>query len=136
MVFEGDRRFDLVVRLPEHLRADIEALEALPIPLPAAEAPAGAVRGRAGAARRSRRCATCRCRRVAEHRARAGARTRSAARTASGASSSRPTCAAATSAPSSPRRSAQVAEQVKLPAGYWIGWGGQFEQLVVGHASG
>jgi len=24
----------------------------------------------------------------------------------------------------------QIAEQVKLPAGYWIGWGGQFEQLV------
>jgi len=23
-----------------------------------------------------------------------------------------------------------VAERVKLPAGYWIGWGGQFEQLV------
>ena len=24
----------------------------------------------------------------------------------------------------------EVAEKVKLPAGYWIGWGGQFEQLV------
>ena len=24
----------------------------------------------------------------------------------------------------------QIAEKVKLPAGYWIGWGGQFEQLV------
>ena len=24
----------------------------------------------------------------------------------------------------------QVAEKVKIPAGYWIGWGGQFEQLV------
>ena len=23
-----------------------------------------------------------------------------------------------------------VSERVKLPAGYWIGWGGQFEQLV------
>ena len=34
-VFEGDRRFDLVVRLPERLRADIDALRALPIPLPA-----------------------------------------------------------------------------------------------------
>lgn len=32
-VFEGDRRFDLVVRLPEHLRTDIEALKRLPIPL-------------------------------------------------------------------------------------------------------
>jgi cobalt-zinc-cadmium resistance protein CzcA len=24
----------------------------------------------------------------------------------------------------------QVSERVKIPAGYWIGWGGQFEQLV------
>ncbi|MFX6288946.1 efflux RND transporter permease subunit, partial [Acinetobacter baumannii] len=24
----------------------------------------------------------------------------------------------------------QIGEKVKLPAGYWIGWGGQFEQLV------
>lgn len=36
-VFEGDRRFDLVVRLPEALRTDIKALEMLPIPLPNAE---------------------------------------------------------------------------------------------------
>ena len=36
-VFEGDRRFDLVVRLPEHLRTDIERIERLPIALPQAE---------------------------------------------------------------------------------------------------
>jgi cobalt-zinc-cadmium resistance protein CzcA len=33
-VFEGDRRFDLVVRLPESLRSDLEAIERLPVPLP------------------------------------------------------------------------------------------------------
>lgn len=33
-IFEGDRRFDLVVRLPEKLREDINALQNLPIPLP------------------------------------------------------------------------------------------------------
>ena len=33
-VFEGDRRFDLVVRLPEHLRTDLEVLKRLPIRLP------------------------------------------------------------------------------------------------------
>ena len=32
-VFEGDRRFDLVVRLPETLRQDIDAIRAIPIPL-------------------------------------------------------------------------------------------------------
>ena len=39
LIFEGDRRFDIVVRLPEHLRSDIEAIRNLPIPLPPAEAP-------------------------------------------------------------------------------------------------
>ncbi|MEO6434321.1 MAG: CusA/CzcA family heavy metal efflux RND transporter [Tepidisphaeraceae bacterium] len=34
LVFEGDRRFDLVVRLPDELRRDIAALSDLPIPLP------------------------------------------------------------------------------------------------------
>lgn len=32
-LFEGDRRFDIVVRLPEHIRTNIEMLEDLPIPL-------------------------------------------------------------------------------------------------------
>ena len=34
-LFEGDRRFDIVVRLPETLRQDPAAIAALPIPLPA-----------------------------------------------------------------------------------------------------
>ena len=34
LVFEGDRRFEIVVRLPEELRSDLAALERLPIPLP------------------------------------------------------------------------------------------------------
>ncbi|PKP67598.1 MAG: CusA/CzcA family heavy metal efflux RND transporter, partial [Alphaproteobacteria bacterium HGW-Alphaproteobacteria-5] len=34
IVYEGDRRFDLVVRLPDELRARIDTLERLPIPLP------------------------------------------------------------------------------------------------------
>jgi len=33
-VFEGDRRFDLVVRLPEKLRTNLDALGNLPVPLP------------------------------------------------------------------------------------------------------
>tara|TARA_R110000787_G_scaffold241259_3_gene347456 strand:+ start:132 stop:3299 length:3168 start_codon:yes stop_codon:yes gene_type:complete len=32
--FEGDRRFDIVVRFPEYLRADVSAIERLPLPLP------------------------------------------------------------------------------------------------------
>lgn len=36
-LYEGDRRFDIIVRLPEQLRTDIDALEHLPIPVPLAE---------------------------------------------------------------------------------------------------
>ena len=32
--FEGDRRFDIVVRFPEYLRTDVLAIERLPVPLP------------------------------------------------------------------------------------------------------
>jgi cobalt-zinc-cadmium resistance protein CzcA len=38
-VFEGDQRFALVVRLPEQLRGDIATLERLPIPLPESDSP-------------------------------------------------------------------------------------------------
>ncbi len=33
-LFEGDRRFDIVVRLPEQLRTDIEAIRRLPVSIP------------------------------------------------------------------------------------------------------
>jgi cobalt-zinc-cadmium resistance protein CzcA len=33
-VFEGDKRFELIVRLPEQLRQDIEVLKRIPVPLP------------------------------------------------------------------------------------------------------
>lgn len=34
VIFEGDRRFELQVRLPENLRSDIQRLEQLPVPTP------------------------------------------------------------------------------------------------------
>lgn len=34
LIFKGDRRFELVVRLPEKLRQDLNQLERLPVPLP------------------------------------------------------------------------------------------------------
>ena len=33
-LFEGDRRFDIIVRLPDNLRSDPEAIKRLPISLP------------------------------------------------------------------------------------------------------
>ncbi|MBU4434258.1 MAG: CusA/CzcA family heavy metal efflux RND transporter [Alphaproteobacteria bacterium] len=40
-IFEGDRRFDIVVRLPETLRRDVDAIGQLQIPLPASAAARG-----------------------------------------------------------------------------------------------
>ena len=37
-MFEGDRRFDIVVRLPESLRTDLEAMKRLPIAMPVPDA--------------------------------------------------------------------------------------------------
>jgi cobalt-zinc-cadmium resistance protein CzcA len=33
-IFEGDRRFDIVVRMPEALRGNLEAISRMPVPLP------------------------------------------------------------------------------------------------------
>ena len=38
MLFQGDRRFPIVVRLPEELRTDLDAMRHIPIPLPGAAA--------------------------------------------------------------------------------------------------
>ena len=43
-LFEGDRRFDIVVRFSESLRQDVAAIERLPIPLPASRQTTDGVR--------------------------------------------------------------------------------------------
>ncbi|SHH62217.1 efflux RND transporter permease subunit [Bradyrhizobium erythrophlei] len=127
-VFEGDRRFDIVVRLPEHLRSDIQAIRSLPIPLPPIEnqtkatpalwgnSPLAQIRYvplselaqidlAAGPNLISREDGK---RRIVVS---ANVRGRDLSSFIADAQN-------------------QVMEKVKLPAGYWIGWGGQFEQLV------
>ncbi len=88
LVFEGDRRFQIVVRLNDALRNDIASLENLPVPLPHARADTAAPTTRSAPSRRS---------------SRRWAPTRSAARTASAASWRQPKFAAVTSARWSPK---------------------------------
>ncbi|MDP3540047.1 MAG: CusA/CzcA family heavy metal efflux RND transporter [Azonexus sp.] len=45
-MFEGDRRFDIVVRLPDNLRSDLESLKRLPIALPKGAAAGNGVEAR------------------------------------------------------------------------------------------
>jgi heavy metal efflux system protein len=128
-VFEGDRRFDLVVRLPEHLRTDVDALRALPIPLPAAGARNGALTPAVSHAAPSASFPYVPLSAVADIEIAPGPNQ------VSREDGKRRIVVSANvrdrdlgSFVSEVER--LVTDQVKLPAGYWIGWGGQFEQLV------
>jgi len=130
-VFEGDRRFDLVVRLPEHLRLDLDAIRNLPIPLPPA-APAAngatAVRAALGTSPLAQIRYTP-LSSVAEIEINPGpnliSREDGKRRIVVSANVRGRDLGSFVS-----DAQAQIAEKVKLPAGYWVGWGGQFEQLV------
>jgi len=111
VVFEGDRYFEIVVRLPETTRNDLDALKNLPVSLPTAGAvsltvPLGQVAAftlgdgpnqvsRENGKRRVVVTANVRDRDIASVVNEARARI----------------------------------DAVKLPAGYWMTWGGQFENL-------
>ncbi len=118
-VFEGDRRFDLLVRLPERLRQDMEALKRLPIPLRAGGGTAAGADTKSGyvtlgevavfdiapgpnqisrenGKRRAVVTANVRGRDLGSFVAEAQER---------------------------------IAAEIKLPEGYWLAYGGTFEQL-------
>lgn len=108
LLYEGDRRFELIVRLPEHLRTDIDNLKYLPVPLtnkgyvPLDEiatltmAPAPAQISRENGKRRIVVTANVRGRDLGGFVTEA---------------------------------KEAIANNVSLPAGYWLKYGGTFEQL-------
>jgi cobalt-zinc-cadmium resistance protein CzcA len=112
VVFEGDRYFEIVVRLPETIRNDLDALKGLPVSLPTTSAisltvPLGQVatfKLGEGPNQVSRENGKRRVVVTANVRDRDIASVVNEAR-------------------------AQVDAQVKPPAGYWMTWGGQFENL-------
>ena len=128
LVFEGDRRFDLVVRLPDHLRTDVEAIKRLPIPLPPADGQAKATPAVFG----NSPLAQMRYAPLAEL---AEISVSPGPNQISREDGKRRIVVSANvrgrDLGSFVGEAQQlVAGKVKLPAGYWIGWGGQFEQLV------
>ncbi|MFG1423141.1 efflux RND transporter permease subunit [Roseixanthobacter liquoris] len=128
VLFEGDRRFDIVVRLPEALRTDIEALRALPIPLPPANDEGRPVRATWGTATASQ-IRYVPLSSIANLTVSPGpnqiSRENGKRRIVVSANvRDRDLGSFVTDAQK------QVGEKVKLPEGYWVGWGGQFEQLV------
>lgn len=111
-VFEGDRRFDIVVRMPERMRSDLDAISRLPVPLPAgsevSSVPLSAVAkielstgpnqiSRENGKRRVVVTANVRDRDLGSFVAEA---------------------------------KAAISDKVETPAGYWIEFGGTFEQLI------
>jgi cobalt-zinc-cadmium resistance protein CzcA len=127
-VFEGDRRFDIVVRLPEHLRSDIQAIRSLPIPLPPIENQAKATPALWG----NSPLAQIRYAPLSELAQIELAPGPNLISREDGKRRIVVTANVRGRDLSSFIADAQqqVADKVKLPAGYWIGWGGQFEQLV------
>ncbi len=115
LIFEGDRRFDIVVRLPEAVRDDLTALENLPVALPASGqgVPLSVPLKRVarfefsdGPNQVSRENGK---RRVVVQ---ANARGRDIASVVNEAQ-------------------AKVRDQVRLPPGYYVAWSGQFENLAL-----
>lgn len=111
-LFEGDKRFDIVVRLPEETRVDVEAFKRLPIKVSSdSEKPVYLQLGEVasidvapGANQFSREngkrnvviTANVRDRDIGSYVAEARQ---------------------------------QIEQEVKIPSGYWVNWGGTFEQL-------
>jgi cobalt-zinc-cadmium resistance protein CzcA len=125
-VFEGDRRFDVVVRLPETLRTDLAALERLPILLPEH---VGEVE-REGSGRRERGPAHA----FIPLGAVASLTIGTGPNQISRENGKRRVVVTANVRERDIGSFVADAEQrirsgVSLPAGYWSSWGGQFEQL-------
>lgn len=113
VIFEGDRRFDLVVRLPEVIRNDPEALKNLPIPVKTSSGSAAFVP----------------LQDVAEIAMSEGINeiTRENGKRAIVVQANVRGNDLGSFVAEAKKK---IASQVKLPAGYWLDWGGQFENLL------
>lgn len=117
LVFEGDRRFDIVVRLPDSLRQDVARLGDLPVALPA------------GDGQEPHGSRVIPLKELAQFRLSEGPNQISrenGKRRIVVQSNVRGRDIGSLVAEAQEKIDAQV----KLPAGYWLDWGGQFENLV------
>ena len=127
LVFEGDRRFELIVRLPEYLRSDIEAIKVLPVPLPSIEGQSTAVRtvwGNTPVAQ-ARYAPLAALAEIAVAPGPNQINRENGKRRIVVSANVRERDLSSFVA----EAQIQIGEKVKLPTGYWIEWGGQFEQL-------
>lgn len=127
LIFEGDRRFELQVRLPESLRTDIEALRYLPIGLPVQS---GVQEGiLAGQMPSAGSAAFVTLGEVADFEVAQGpnqiSRENGKRRVVVSANVRGRDLGSFVK-----EVQALVNEKVQTPPGYWLAWGGQFEQMI------
>jgi cobalt-zinc-cadmium resistance protein CzcA len=128
-VFEGDRHFNIVVRLPEHLRVDIDAIKALPIPIPETQ-----VQAQAKTVRTVWASSPLAQARYVPLSSLAQIEIAPGPNQISRENGKRRIVVSANVRGRDlgsfvAEAQQKIASQVKMPAGYWVGWGGQFEQL-------
>jgi cobalt-zinc-cadmium resistance protein CzcA len=128
-VFQGDRRFDLVVRLPDEVRRDIYGLANLPIPLPPGETETPAVASIADMAANPGHGGFVPLGSIARIDIAEGpnqiSRENGQRRVVVQANVRGRDIGSFVA-----EAQAKIDEQVKLPAGNWLEWGGQFENLI------
>jgi len=134
LVFEGDRRFDLVVRLPDDIRRDITALQHLPIPLPQGDGDEpvrlASANRRAGAAEAdAKRPGFIPLGSIAKIEITEGtnqiSRENGKRRVVIQANVRGRDIGSFVA-----EAQEKLQREVMIPAGYWIDWGGQFENLI------
>jgi cobalt-zinc-cadmium resistance protein CzcA len=127
-VFQGDRRFDLVVRMPEDLRLDLEQLARLPIPLPPQE-PEKSMKPVKLSEDTDSRSAYIPLSRLAHIELKEGpnqiSRENGKRRIVVSANVRGRDLGSFVA-----EAQQKIDASVKLPEGYWITWGGQFENLM------
>jgi heavy metal efflux system protein len=129
--FQGDRRFPIVVRLPEALRENVDSLKRLPILLPPSGEPpigGGVIATPTDQPVSVNRSNYIQLSDVADFEIKTGP---NVINREDGKRRIIVTCNIRGRDIGTFVAQAQtkIKEQVKLPAGYWIEWGGQFEQL-------
>jgi len=128
-VFEGDRQYELLVRMPEEMRSNVEALKRLPIPLPDIGSALRAGLSPATYREESKRPGYIPLGSVAEFNIAQGPNQISRE---NGKRRVVVTANVRGRDIGSFIQDAEkmIKEKVTIPAGYWITWGGQFEQML------
>jgi cobalt-zinc-cadmium resistance protein CzcA len=129
MIFEGDRRFDLQIRLPEQLRVDIEALKRLPISVSLQSVAAAPLAPQGAQAAQPAAPVFVTLGEVARFELTQGpnqvSRENGKRRIVVTANVRGRDLGSFVN-----EAEELINEKVRIPPGYWITWGGQFEQMI------